>query len=625
MRLDELQERLNYHFTDVALLRSALDRRSLSLMRTSLTSEVSVGAVAGGGAAAGGAGVVASTAGDTGKVSELPTGSIRIPNHETLEYLGDRVLNLCVLSHLVVLHPEKTPGQLQNLMGHYIQNTDIGARHGSAFYRVAKALNLESHLLLDPGDSLDKNGPRGKIVPKPKPEQKTKEHLLSDHLEALFAAIFLDSGRSLDRTMAVFIPLFSPLGLFDPDHSSVSEYGDSAASASVEDEVEGGARGELGEIDAEVAEGENQLFLSLATVGNEARLKELNLRVDPEIANKGFLLAAYYGKVNVVPVIYKSYPITQESVETALGYRDLPIQTRRFLEKQHPALPAKAELFVQKLKLAIINAVKLTTKNLGIRIPEWKKWLYALEFSVSTIATNLVLAIPAGGIEIGVKKTEYSSFDPWSQERRESFMLAIAEAFETTLTEELEAADSLFPSSAFATFSINVLGAVSSIRSRMEAYTNYRVEEIFDQILRTKGEYSYSHYRHVKTIVELSICISLTLVYCSMTAGDRKIFARPKTTELVEISLPEVRAGGAAGGASFPSAAMTAAAGGTGTERVVVGGSTSSFGLFARMAAATPVPQVTPMPAASDSSSLPRTAAGAGSAAVSTLPLVFRR
>lgn len=103
---EKLQEKLNYRFNNITLLERALDRRVVKAAN--------------------------------GKKTSL---------FESIEFVGDRVLNLCIATLLAELHPDWTPAQLQPVYVNYTRNTHDAARNGGPLYRIAKALDLESHLI----------------------------------------------------------------------------------------------------------------------------------------------------------------------------------------------------------------------------------------------------------------------------------------------------------------------------------------------------------------------------------------------------------------------------------------------------------------------------------------------
>jgi dsRNA-specific ribonuclease len=274
---DALQERLGYRFEKVELLKSALDRRLDS--------------------------------------SDEYFDKM-VPNCEHLEFVGDRVLNLCITDALSRLHPEWNPGQLQAAYIHYTRNTDDSKKHGGPLYRIAKELDLEALLTLKPGEALDKFGLRGKKIN----NKKTKEGLLSDHVEALLGAIFLDSGSDMHVLESIVNKLFEPLGLLREDHASVSGFGASAADSSTH------AEEEINELVAI-----NQRFIELISKGNQQELLDADLSVDEEVATAGFWVAITNKRVNLISYIVRRYNIESETIEEALQDEELIDDIKFFL------------------------------------------------------------------------------------------------------------------------------------------------------------------------------------------------------------------------------------------------------------------------------------------------------
>jgi ribonuclease-3 len=95
-----------------------------------------------------------------------------LADNEQLEFLGDSVLGFLVSELLLRRYPTLTEGRLSRLTAHLVSATHL--------HQVAKGLGLGSHLLLGHGEELSGG--------------RAKKALLSDALEALIAAIYLDAG-----------------------------------------------------------------------------------------------------------------------------------------------------------------------------------------------------------------------------------------------------------------------------------------------------------------------------------------------------------------------------------------------------------------------------------------------
>jgi ribonuclease-3 len=112
----------------------------------------------------------------------------RLESNQRLEYLGDAVLGLAVSFYLYEQHPELFEGQLTKIKAAAVSEPIL--------CRVAEELQLGRYLLLGRGEELTGGRQRPSI--------------LSDALEAIVAAIFLDRGfeeaqRFIRRTFGAII------------------------------------------------------------------------------------------------------------------------------------------------------------------------------------------------------------------------------------------------------------------------------------------------------------------------------------------------------------------------------------------------------------------------------------
>ena len=99
-------------------------------------------------------------------------------NNERLEFLGDAVLN-CVVAELLFEHsPESDEGDLSRMRALLVRER--------ALAEVARELDLGDHLRLGPGE-LKSGG-------------YLRTSILSDALEALIGAVFLDAGYAAARS-----------------------------------------------------------------------------------------------------------------------------------------------------------------------------------------------------------------------------------------------------------------------------------------------------------------------------------------------------------------------------------------------------------------------------------------
>ena len=101
-------------------------------------------------------------------------------DNERLEFLGDAVLGLVVAEALFTAHPEWQEGELTRVRAQLVSR-----RHMA---EVAQAIGLGKHLRLSRGE--DRGGLRRKST------------VLSNTMEAVIAALFLDGGMEPVRTFA---------------------------------------------------------------------------------------------------------------------------------------------------------------------------------------------------------------------------------------------------------------------------------------------------------------------------------------------------------------------------------------------------------------------------------------
>jgi ribonuclease-3 len=101
-------------------------------------------------------------------------------DNERLEFLGDAVLGLVVAEALFLLHPEWHEGELTRVRAQLVSRQHMA--------EVATAIGLGNHLRLSRGE--DKSGLRRKST------------VLSNTMEAVLAALFLDGGLEPVRAFA---------------------------------------------------------------------------------------------------------------------------------------------------------------------------------------------------------------------------------------------------------------------------------------------------------------------------------------------------------------------------------------------------------------------------------------
>ena len=102
------------------------------------------------------------------------------PHYETLEFLGDALLNFIVVDILVEEFPEKREGALASLKAYLISE--------EFFYELARELELPDYILISRG--------------------KKNISIVGDVFEALWAAVYLDSGRDCNLVKNLFRRVF---------------------------------------------------------------------------------------------------------------------------------------------------------------------------------------------------------------------------------------------------------------------------------------------------------------------------------------------------------------------------------------------------------------------------------
>ncbi len=100
-------------------------------------------------------------------------------DNEQLEFLGDAILGFVVSEALVRRFPSFPEGRLSKLKAHLVS--------AAWLYEIAQELNLGDHLLLGRGEEMSGG--------------REKRALLSDALEALIAALYIDAGLDVVRVL----------------------------------------------------------------------------------------------------------------------------------------------------------------------------------------------------------------------------------------------------------------------------------------------------------------------------------------------------------------------------------------------------------------------------------------
>lgn len=158
--LHELEKRLAYCFRNITLLETALTHRSY--------------------------------------VNENP--QLAIADNERYEFLGDSVLGLCVSDLLVKKYADFTEGTLSKIRAAIVNEKPLAA--------LAHKLEIGSCLMLGKGEEISGG--------------RSKDSLLANALEAVIAAIYLDSGFT--RTKSILKKLMGPLLNDDSLHNQYFDY-----------------------------------------------------------------------------------------------------------------------------------------------------------------------------------------------------------------------------------------------------------------------------------------------------------------------------------------------------------------------------------------------------------------
>lgn len=95
-----------------------------------------------------------------------------MPDNERLEFLGDSILGFTVAEHLYKIYPDRAEGELTRIRAELVCEKSLA--------NAARSLDLGSQLLLGNGE--EQNGGRN------------RDSILSDAMESVFAAVYLDGG-----------------------------------------------------------------------------------------------------------------------------------------------------------------------------------------------------------------------------------------------------------------------------------------------------------------------------------------------------------------------------------------------------------------------------------------------
>jgi len=117
------------------------------------------------------------------RIHEQPGENPALADNEQLEFLGDAILGFVVSECLVRRYPSAPEGRLSKLKAHLVS--------AARLYEVAQTLSLGDFLILGRGEEMSGG--------------RAKKALLSDAMEALIAAIYIDAGEDGMSAARTFI------------------------------------------------------------------------------------------------------------------------------------------------------------------------------------------------------------------------------------------------------------------------------------------------------------------------------------------------------------------------------------------------------------------------------------
>lgn len=128
-------------------------------------------------------------------------------NNERLEFLGDAILGFEIADNLYRMHPNASEGQLSRSRSRLVKRETLAT--------VARELELGKYLILGPGE-LRSGG-------------QNRASILSDSVEAIIAAVYLDGGIAAARSLVRHllrdqISESSPLDLPKDHKTRLQEY-----------------------------------------------------------------------------------------------------------------------------------------------------------------------------------------------------------------------------------------------------------------------------------------------------------------------------------------------------------------------------------------------------------------
>lgn len=124
-------------------------------------------------------------------------------DYQRLEFLGDKILGQIVSDVLFDHYPSWTPDELSSQVANFVNNSGPLAE-------VALSLGLDELLIMDQGED------RNNLI-------RTNIKALSDAMEALLGAVWIDSNRNYSLLRQIILAHWNPLGLLPFIHD-VSEF-----------------------------------------------------------------------------------------------------------------------------------------------------------------------------------------------------------------------------------------------------------------------------------------------------------------------------------------------------------------------------------------------------------------
>ncbi len=108
-------------------------------------------------------------------------------NNERLEFIGDSIVNFAITVYLYKYFPDSDEGSLSKLRSSLVSQAGL--------YKIAEYLSIGKYILIS--DAEDRN------------QGRYKKSLLADSVEAIIAAIYLDSGEDISIVQNVITSIYN--------------------------------------------------------------------------------------------------------------------------------------------------------------------------------------------------------------------------------------------------------------------------------------------------------------------------------------------------------------------------------------------------------------------------------